>query len=106
MLTATFPDIRVVVNPPLQMARSLADLQRRNGAASSADMETMLGNFKAAAPDAPAPSALDFVAGELRMKGLDASAAAVAAISTRLAPQGYSLRQEADGLLMKEERVR
>ena len=106
MLTATFPDVRVVVDPPLQMARGLADLQRRNGAASSADMETMLGNFKAAAPDAPAPSALDFVAGELRMKGLDTSASAVATLSARLASQGYSLRLEADSLLMKEERVR
>ena len=106
MLTATFPDVRVVVDPPLQMARGLADLQRRNGTASTADIETMLGHFKASAPDSPAPSAINFIAGELRMKGLDSSASAVAAISAKLQPQGYSLRQDADGLLMKEERFR
>ena len=106
ILTATFPDVRVVVDPPLQMARGLADLQRRNGTASTADIEIMLGHFKASAPDSPAPSAIDFIASELRMKGLDSSASAVAAISARLQPQGYSLRQDADGLLMKEERFR
>ena len=106
MLTATFPDVRVVVDPPVQMARGLAELQRRNGTASTADMETMLGQFKASAPDMPAPSAIDFIAGELRMKGLDSSAAAISSGAARLQPQGYSLRPDADGLLMKEERFR
>ena len=106
LLTATFPDVRVVVDPPLQMARGLSDLQRRSGTASTADLETMLGHFKAAAPDAPAPSAIDFIAQELRMKGLDTSASAITAMSARLRPQGYSLRQDADALLMKEERFR
>ena len=106
MLTTTFTEVRVVVDPPLQMARGLADLQRRNGTASTADMETMLGQFKTSAPDMPAPSAIDFRAGELRMKGLDSSAGAIAGSAARLGPQGYSLRPDADGLLMKEERFR
>ncbi|MBC7445879.1 MAG: general secretion pathway protein GspL [Polaromonas sp.] len=106
LLTATFPDIRVVVDPPLQMARGLADLQRRNGAASGADMETMLVNFKASAPGMPAPSAIDFSAGELRLKGLDSSPPAIAAMTAALQPQGYRVRPETDGLLMKEERFR
>ena len=106
MLTATFPDVRVVVDPPLQMARGLAGLQHRNGAASTADIETMLGHFKASATDLPTPSAIDFISGELRMKGLDSSVSAVSAISARLQAQGYSLRQDADGVLMKQERFR
>ena len=32
ILTMTFPEVRVVVDPPLQMARSLADLQRHHPA--------------------------------------------------------------------------
>lgn len=104
-LTSTFPEVRVVVDAPLQMARAVADLQRRNGTASSADLETMLANFQAAAPDLPAPSAIDFIAGELRLKGVDASSAVVANISARLRPQGYSVRSDAGGLLMKEERL-
>ena len=104
-LTSTFPEVRVVVDAPLQMARAVADLQRRNGTASSADLETMLAHFQAAAPEMPTPSAIDFIAGELRIKGVDASSAVVANISARLRPQGYSVRPDASGLLMKEERL-
>ena len=103
-LTATFPEVRVVVDAPLQMARSLADLQRRNGAASLADMETMLGQFQTAAPDILAPSAIEFIAGELRLKGLDAAAPGLSGISARLRAQGYSARLEGDSLMLKEER--
>lgn len=104
MLTATFPDVRVVVDAPVQMSRALSDLQRRNGVASSADMETMLGHFQASAPDTPSPSAIEFIAGELRLKGLSPSASSLAEIAARLQPLAYSLRMDADGLTMKEER--
>lgn len=103
-LTTTFPDVRVVVDAPVQMARALADLQRRNGTASNADLETMLVNFQAVAPDAHAPSAIEFVAGELRLKGLTGAAADPATLSTRLQPQGYSARLDGDSLVIKEER--
>ena len=103
-LTATFPEVRVVVDAPLQMARSLAGLQRRNGAASPADMETMLGQLQAAAPDIPAPSAIEYIADELRVKGLDAAAPGLSGISARLLAQGYSARLEGDSLILKEER--
>jgi len=103
-LTTTFPDVRVVVDAPLQMARALADLQRQSGAASSADLETLLGQFQAVAPDTPAPAAIDFIAGELQLKGLDPAFASLADISSRLQAQGYSARWEADALVMKQER--
>ena len=103
-LTATFPEVRVVVNAPVQMARALTDLQRRNGTASAADMETILAQFQAAAPDTPTPSAIEFIAGELRLKGLDPAAAGLAGIYARLQAQGYSARLEGDSLVMKEER--
>lgn len=37
ILTTTFPDVRVVVDAPRQMARALSALQRDNGTASGAD---------------------------------------------------------------------
>ena len=103
-LTATFPEVRVVVDAPLQMARSVADLQRRNGAASPADMETMLGQLQAAAPDLPAPSAIEFIANELKLKGLNAAAPGLGNLSARLHAQGYSARLEGDSLMIREER--
>ena len=104
-LTATFPEARVVVDAPVQMARALTDLQHRNGTTSPADMEVMLGQFQAAAPDAPAPSAIEFIAGEVRLKGLEAVAAGLPAMSARLQAQGYSARLEAGSLVMKQERL-
>ena len=104
-LTATFPEVRVVVDAPVQMARALADLQRRNGAASSSDMETMLGQFQAATPDGRAPVAIDFIAGELRLKGLDAAAAGSNAMAARLQARGYNARLDADTLVLREERL-
>ena len=102
-LTTTFPEVRVVVNAPLQMARALTDLQRRNGTASAGDLETMLAKLQAAAPDLPAPSAIEFNASELRLKGLDA-AAGLAGTTAKLQPEGYGLQLDADTLVMKQER--
>lgn len=103
-LTATFPEVRVVVDAPLQMARALADLQRRSGTASSADLETMLAQFQASVPDARAPSAIEFTAGELRLKGLDAASPGLRDASSRLQARGYNARLEGDSLLIKLER--
>lgn len=103
-LTTTFPDVRVVVDAPLQMARALADLQRQSGAASSADLETMLEKFQAAASDTPTPAAIDFIASELQLKGLDPAFPSLADIAPRLQTQGYAARWEADSLVMKQER--
>lgn len=103
-LTATFPEVRVVVDAPLQMARAVADLQRRNGAASAADMETMLVQLQAAAAELPAPTAIEFMANELKLKGLAPAAPGLANIAARLRAQGYSARLEGDSLTLREER--
>ncbi len=102
-LTATFPDVRVVVDAPLQMARALADLQRQSGTASGADLETMLGQFQAAAPAAPAPAAIEFIANELQLKGMDAAAPGLADVTTRLQARGYSARWDGDALIIRQE---
>lgn len=103
-LLTTFPEVRVVVDAPLQMARALADLQRRNGAASLSDLETMLGQFQAAAPEARPPASIEFTAGELHLKQLQSPAAGLASLAARLQAQGYNARPEGDGLVFKEHR--
>jgi general secretion pathway protein L len=102
-LIATFPEVNVVVDAPLQMARALAGLQRQSGTASGADLETMLGQFQAAAPGSPAPTAIEFVANELQLKGLDASAPALNDVAARLQSRGYAARWDADALLLRQE---
>lgn len=102
-LVATFPEVRVVVDAPLQMTRALTDLQRRNGAASLTDLETMLGQFRAAAPDMRPPGSIEFTVGELQLKQLEPPAG-LASVADRLQSQGYSARIEGDSLILKESR--
>lgn len=82
VLITTFPEVRLVVDAPLQMARALADLQRQSGTAASADLETLLVQYQAAAPGALAPAAIEFIAGELQIKAIDGSTQVVQAVQS------------------------
>jgi len=102
VLTATFPQVRVVVDAPVQMSKEVAALQRSSGAASARDMEVMMAVFGLAAGTRIVPTAVDFSAGELRLKGLRLKPEEVEAIAFKLKPQAYSLGAEADSLVMKQ----
>ncbi len=101
-LTSTFPEVRVVVDAPLQMARAAADARRQSGTASGTDLEAMLSQFQAAAPGAPAPTAIEFVADELQLKGLDSALPALADVTTRLQSGGYTARWDNDSLIVTQ----
>lgn len=102
VLTSTFPNVRVVVDAPLQMAREVAALQRASGVATGRDMETMLGMFGALAPANKAPDAIEFVAGEVRMKGLKLPAADMVQLAFKLQAQGYAASAEGDSVIIKQ----
>ncbi len=101
-LTSTFPDVRVVVDAPLQMARAVTDLQRKSGVVTGADMEVMLARLQSVAPELKAPTAIEFVAGELRLKGLGVSNNALTAIAAKLQAQGYAAQLDGDTLVLKQ----
>ena len=103
VLTSTFPEVRVVVDAPLQMQRSLASLQRQNGIASGADMEEMLGRFQAAAPEIGAPAAIEFIAGELLLKLTTTVGVDVPGINARMQAYGYAVQTRGDSLVIKQE---
>lgn len=104
VLTNTFPEVRVVVDAPAQMARALADLQRQSGATSSRDLETMLGVFHALAPELGAPEAIEFASGELRLRLPAVSDAVAAGLTTRLQAQGYGAQLRGESLVITAER--
>ena len=101
LLTGTFPSVRVVVDAPLQMAREVAALQQASGAPSGRDLESMLGAFGAVVPANQVPSAVEFVAGELRLKGLSLNPESLSQLSLKLRPQGYGVSTEGDSLVLK-----
>ncbi len=101
-LTQTFPQVKVVVDAPVQMAREVAALRRSTGAASGRDLEPMLSAFAQSAGDQPAPTAIEFTAGELRLKGVQLLATGLTDMQTQLRPLGYRLQAEADGAVLRE----
>ena len=101
-LTSTFPDVRVVVDAPLQMARAVADLQRRSGVVTALDMEVMLATLNAEAPEMKAPTAIEFISGELRLKGLGLASGELALIATKLQAQGYAAQLDGDVVVIKK----
>ena len=101
-LTETFPHVQVVVDAPVQMAREIATLRQATGAASARDMEPMLSAFSQLTPTPPAPSTIEFVSGELRMKGVPMAASQMADSNQRLRPLDYQLRTEGDMLVLRQ----
>ena len=104
VLTGSFPGVTVVVDAPLQMERAVAALRQATGAASGHDLEAILANLSALAPANRSLSAIEFAAGEARLKGLNLSAAEASTLATRLQAQGYASRLEAgDTLVIRQE---
>lgn len=101
VLTSTFPNTRVVVDAPAQMARSVALLQRQSGAPTESDMESMLNQFGALAPETAAPVAIEFLANELRLSGLDSNAAEFSSMAANLQTQGLRARWEGSMLIIQ-----
>ena len=103
LLTQTFPQVRLVVDAPLQMEREVSALRQATGATSGRDLEAMLAALGNAVPVDRSASALDFLAGELKVKGLQLSAQEASSLSARLKAQGYAARQEGDTLIVKQD---
>ena len=101
-LTETFPNVKVVVDAPVQMSREVAALRQATGAASARDLEPMLEAFGQSAPAGTAPTAIEFAAGELRAKGVQVAASQLAEANQRLRPLGYQLQSDADALVLRE----
>ena len=102
-LTQTFPGVQVVVDAPLQMEREVALLRQSTGGVSGRDLEAILGSLSAVAPANRAATAIEFAAGEARIKGLGLDASEASSIATRLQAQGYAARTDGDSLRVKLE---
>ena len=106
LLTQTFPSVKLVVDAPLQMAREVAALQQAVGDVAGSDLEPMAGALATSLPPGKTPSAIDYSAGQLRLRGLGLQPSDIAQITGALAPRGYNVRTEGDLLLMQAEAAR
>ncbi|MDP2818743.1 MAG: type II secretion system protein GspL [Polaromonas sp.] len=101
-LTQTFPQVKLVVDAPLQMERELALLRQASGAATGRDLEPILAALGSVARADLSLDAIEFMAGEARLKGLQLQVPEVAQMSEKLQRLGYAARQEGDTFFIKQ----
>ena len=100
-LTQTFPQVRVVVDAPLQMQRELAVLRQSSGAVSSGDMEVMLAALGGAVAPDYSSSTISYSVGELRVKSAAGTAQDAATVSAQMKPKGYTVTLEGDSYVVR-----
>lgn len=105
-LKETFPQVRVIVDAPVQMEREVAALRQQTGVASARDLDALLGALAAAVPAGRTPAALEYGNGELRARGLALSAEDVRGVASQLRTLGYAATAEGEALVVTAEDAR
>jgi general secretion pathway protein L len=103
VLTTTFPQVKFVVDAPLQMEKEAALLRQTVGATSPRDLEAMLDALAAAAPPVRPLTAIEYTAGELRLKGQPYTPEEVRGWAASLRNLGYVAELRGDALVVKPE---
>jgi len=94
ILLSTFPATPVVVDAPRQMERSVSVLGQHSGQAQSRDLERLLEAFGTLTHTEYSPTAIEFIAGELRLSMQAAPAAIPESLRTGLQARGLRVRQD------------
>lgn len=102
LLTRALPEVSVIVDPPRQMARAVALLQEEAGLGTGPGLVDLFTTIAEAAPGYTPPTAIALGDGELRLQGPPPAPERVAALSGRLAAQGWRARTQADLLVLQQ----
>lgn len=105
-LRETFPNVRTIVDAPIQMEREVALLRQQTGTASPRDLDALLAALAAALPPGRTPASLDYANGQLRASGLALSPDELRAVGTRLRGLGYTGQGDGPALVVAAEDVR
>jgi general secretion pathway protein L len=100
-LSQAFPEIRTVVDAPLQMQRQLELLRRSSGALAAEDMESMLAALGAGLPPDSHASAIDYAPGQLTLRGLVLPEPVLARLREDLGARAYQLQVDGERLVMR-----
>lgn len=103
VLMQTFPGTQVVIDAPVQMEREVAALRQATGATSGGDLETILGALASSLPAERTIAAIDYAAGEMRLRGLELGEAELANLSSQLQGRGFSVRSEGAGVVVRPQ---
>jgi len=102
LLKDNFPETRVVVDAPLQMAKEVTRLQQGSGQLAPQDLEAMLAAWgQALPPNMAAPTAWRYQTGQLHMQDFKASASEQNSITQTLNKLGYQWRADGPSWVMR-----
>jgi general secretion pathway protein L len=105
-LTDTFPQVKVVVDAPVQMEREVAALRQQTGVASARDLDAVLGALAGALPQGRVPASLEFNGTDLRAGGLALSPDEFRRVAATLKALGYVANLEGSAIVVAAEDAR
>jgi general secretion pathway protein L len=105
-LRDTFPQVKLIVDAPVQMEREVAVLRQQTGLASPRDLDALLAALGAALPPGRTPGGLDYGGGPLRATGLALTAEELRGVNAQLKPLGYVASREGEALVLAAEDLR
>jgi general secretion pathway protein L len=105
-LTDTFPQVKLVVDAPVQMEREVSALRQQTGVASPRDLDALLGALAATLPAGRMPTSINYGGSDLRVSGVGLSPQEVRSLSSQLRPLGYSATADGDTLVVSAEDAR
>ncbi|HYW58393.1 MAG TPA: type II secretion system protein GspL [Polaromonas sp.] len=101
MLSRSFPEVKVVVDAPLQMEREVRLLELATGVRSADSLEAMLDVLSGTLAPGSVLQSVDYSAGELRVKGVEVAPAESAALMARLQGRGYAGKAQGNTLVVQ-----
>ena len=103
ILSSSFPNVKVVVDAPLQMQRELASLRQSQGQLSGRDFESVYARFSSVAGMNTAPSAIEYVANEVLVNGANLQASQLDALAPKLQSASLAVRSDAQRLIVSHK---
>ena len=100
-LQQTFPNVKVVVDAPVQMQREIAQLRQAAGSLSHRDLEPMLAAAGSALPENRVPTLLEFADSELHLTGITLAGPELDTLNQRLNATGFSARTQGQQLWIR-----
>lgn len=105
ILTQSFPNVKTVVDPALQMSREMVLLRQATGASSVQNFESMLSAFSAAnsisAGAFNTPTAIEYIANSVNFKNIKFAANELPVVQEKLKTMGYALTQNGEATSLK-----
>ncbi|MBF5003921.1 type II secretion system protein GspL [Diaphorobacter caeni] len=100
-LQQAFPNVKVVVDAPVQMEREVAQLRQAAGSLSHRDFEPLLAAAGAALPVSQVPSMVEFADSELHLTGVSLTNDELSTVTQRLQADGFVARAQGSQLWIR-----